>query len=217
MGGSPKTPDVPQPQTTAQSMSDYITNYPRLFELQQQYAPQEAAMNVALTQQYAEPMAAALKSAQDTLYPTETAITEKAGTTALAGMDSEMPSWMKDKYLSDLRANLGTTVGSGIAADYTSRGLLEQQKGWNDYYTNMGLSLAGKQPVYGAQQTGYTNQLGGYTAQGVANTNASNYGNMVGAFSNMYGTNSQTAQAGNPYFNSIMGAAGMGLGGFMGK
>jgi len=218
MGGSPKTPDVPQPQTTAESMADYIENYPALFALQQQYAPQEAAMNVGLTQQYAQPMAEALKSVQDILYPTETAITEKAGQQALAGMDSGIPEWQKAQYLSDMNANLGANIGSGIGADYVSRGMLQQQKDWNDYYTNLGSSISGKQPIYSAQQPGYTNQMTNYTPQGVMNYNTSNYGNMLGAYSSMYGANAGLAQANSPYaYMTGFGNVLSGFGSFFGK
>lgn len=209
-------PSVPAAPTTAQSMKEYVENYPALWNMQMQYAPQEAALQVALAQQYAQPMGEALKESQEAMYPTETAITEQAGQQALEGMQSqELPDWAKQKYLDEYRANLGTNVGSGIGADYTSRNLLEQGKNWQDYYRNLGLSISGKQPVYSAQPVGYTNQMSAYTPQSVLNYNAQNYGNYSNAYSSMYGANAQMA---GTRYNSMMNlfGAGIGAGGAMG-
>ena len=64
-GGSTKIsqPSPPPAPSVQSSMADYIQNYPALFNLMQQYAPQEAAMNVSLAKQYAQPMGEALKTA----------------------------------------------------------------------------------------------------------------------------------------------------------
>jgi len=206
-------PSVPAAPTTAQSMKEYVENYPALWNMQMQYAPQEAALQVDLAQQYAQPMGEALKASQEAMYPTETAITQQAGEQALQGMQSsELPDWAKQKYLDEMRANLGTNAGSGIGADYTSRNLLEQGKNWQDYYRNLGLSISGKQPVYSAQPAQYTNQMAGYTPQTVFGYNAQNYGNYANAYSSMYGANAQLA--GQKYssnmnlFGSAIGAGG---------
>ena len=211
---SPKTtinnPSPPAAPTVAQSMKDYIENYPALWQMQMQYAPQEAQMQVDLAKQYAQPMGEALKTSQEAMYPTETAITQQAGEQALAGMQSqELPDWAKQKYLDEMRANLGTNAGSGIGADYTSRNLLEQGKNWQDYYRNLGLSISGKQPIYSAQPVGYTNQMTGYTPQTVFGYNAQNYGNYANAYSSMYGANAQLA---GTKYNSMMNLIGTGIG-----
>lgn len=203
-------PAAPQPPSTAQSMQEYVENYPALWNMQMQYAPQEAALQVALAQQYAQPMGEALKASQEAMYPTETAITQQAGEQALEGMQSqELPDWAKQKYLDEMRANLGTNVGSGIGADYTSRNLLEQGKNWQDYYRNLGLSISGKQPIYSAQPVGYTNQMAAYTPQTVFGYNAQNYGNYANAYSSMYGANAQLA---GQRYASNMNLIGSGIG-----
>ena len=120
MGSTNIQQPTPPPAPSVQSsMSDYIANYPALFNLQQQYAPQEAAMNVGLAQQYAEPLGQAYKTAQEAMYPQETAITQSLNQQVQEGMGSEVPDWMRQEYLSNLRANLGSNAGSGICADYT--------------------------------------------------------------------------------------------------
>lgn len=53
------------------------------------------------------------------------------------------PSAEREAYLDELRANLGTNVGSGIGADYTSRGLLNLEEEWRQYYQNLAQELSG--------------------------------------------------------------------------
>jgi len=203
-------PTPPAAPTVTDSMESYVKNYPALWQMQMNYAPQEAALQLALAKQYAQPMGEALKTSQEAMYPTETAITQQAGEQALAGMQSsELPSWAKQKYLDEYRANLGTNAGSGIGADYTSRNLLEQGKSWQDYYRNLGLSIAGRQPIYTAQPVNYTNQMANYTPQGVMNYTAQNYGNYSNAYSSMYGANANLA---GQKYSSNMNLIGSGIG-----
>ena len=183
--------------TTAQSMREWIENYPAVFQLQQQYAPQEAAQQVALMQQYAQPLGEAFQRANAAMYPETAALQEQLAGQASEGMQSKVPDWMKRQYQSDLRANLGTNVGSGMAADYTSRGLLQQQQGWGDYYRNLGLSVAGRQPLSQAQQPQTSNYTNAFSPNAVMGANAQNYGNYANLYGNMYGANaSQMYQGG---------------------
>jgi len=209
----PATPAAP---TVQSSLQDYITNYPALFAMNQQYQPQEAAQQIALAQQYAAPYGQAMKTAQEAMYPEQTKITNQLLQQAQTGMTSQVPDWMKAQYQSDMNAQLGSNVGSPIGADYMSRGLLQQQQDWQKYYQNMGLSLTGSQPIYQATQPVTTNQASTFTPAAVMGYNAQNYGNYIGGYSSMYGANAQTAAQGNPYFNATAGMAGTALGGWMG-
>lgn len=207
---SPETPAAPSVQS---SMSDYIANYPALFNLQQQYAPQEAQMAVNLANQYAGQYGSAMKTAQESMYPEETKINNAMNQQVLSGINSEVPDWMKQQYQSELNANLGTNVGSGMGADYMSRGLLQQQQDWQNYYRNLGLSITGRQPIATANTPATTNQLANYTPQGVMNYNATNYGNYANAYADMYGTNQKMASQGTWWQSGLMNMAGQGLGG----
>lgn len=209
MGGT--SIESPKAPTVTSSMADYVKNYPALFNLMQQYMPQEAAMQVGLAQQYAEPMGQAYKTAQEAMYPQETAITNLLNQQIQQGMTGELPDWARQSYMDTMRGQLGENALAGVGADYMSRGLLEQQKSWQDYYRNLGLSVTGRQPISTAQVPQTTNQLGNYTPANVLSYNAANYGTAA----NIYGTQQQAASQGNPYFNSLMGVAGMGLGGWM--
>jgi hypothetical protein len=208
MGTSIKTPEIPAAPTAAQNMQDWIQNYPAMFALQKQYAPQEAQQQVELAQQYAQPLGEAYKAANDAMYPETSAIQEKLATQSLAGMESGVPDWQKQQYLSDMNANLGTNVGSGIGADYVSRGMIQQQQDWQNYYRDLGFSVAGRQPLATAQSPSYSNYASSYTPGQVAGTNAQNYGSYSNAYANMYGSNTSFANNTN---NLIQGYAKMGM------
>ena len=215
MGTSIESPSTPTPPTAAQNMQDWIQNYPAMFALQKQYAPQEAQQQVELAQQYAQPLGEAYKAANDAMYPETAALQEQLAGQAASGMESGVPDWQRQQYQSDLRANLGSNVGSGMGADYTSRGLMQQNQDWQNYYRDLGLSVAGRQPLATAQSPSYSNYASTYTPGQVASTNSSNYGNYVGAYSNMYGTNANfTSNMFGNYLKAGQIGAGA-VGGFM--
>jgi hypothetical protein len=189
-------------------MQDWITNYPAMFAMQQQYAPQEAAQQVALAQQYAQPMGEAMKTAQEAMYPQETALSNQLNQQVQQGMGSQVPDWMQQQYRSDVNANLGTNVGSGIGADYVSRGLLQQQQDWQNYYRNLGLSITGRQPIATATTPNYSNYASQFTPNSVMGYNAQNYGTSA----NIYG-NQLSSSGGN--FGGLGAGLGMLAGGLL--
>ncbi len=211
-GSTPKAPEVPAAPTTADNMRDWIQNYPKMFALQQEYAPKEAQQQVDLATQYAGQLGSAYKAANDAMYPETAGLQEQLAAQASAGMASGVPDWQRQQYQSDLNANLGSNVGSGIGADYVSRGMLQQNQDWQNYYRDLGLSTAGRQPLSTATTPGYSNYASTYTPGQVASTNSSNYGNMLGAYSSMYGANQQRAAQGTSNWFNLMGA-GLGAGG----
>jgi len=213
MGSTPEIPATPAAPTAGENMQDWISNYPAMFALQQQYAPLEAQQQVELAQTYAQPLGEAYQKANAAMYPETSAIQEKLATQALTGMESGVPDWQRAQYLSDVNANLGTNVGSGIGADYVSRGLLQQQQDWQNYYRDLGLSTAGRQPLATAQSPSYSNYASTYTPGQVAGTNSQNYGNYANAYSSMYGTNASYT---SNMFNNYLKAGQMGAGAMAG-
>lgn len=191
---------VPQPQTTGQSIQDWIKNYPQIFELQSKYAPQEAAQQVSLAQQYAEPLGQAMKSAQEAMYPDETAFIKNTLSMAQQGQGAGLPNWAKQQYMDTMRAQLGENALAGSGADYMSTGLNQQTMDWQKYYTDLGLSIAGRQPIATANSPQTSNYASTFTPQSVMNYNSQNYGN----YSNAWSANQ--ANQGN------MGGLGAGLG-----
>lgn len=217
----------PPAPSAADAINAWVSSMPRVFETQLRYAPLEAAQEVALAQQYAAPMGQAYRAAQEQMYPDESALSRGLTQQAQAGMTSEVPDWMKQEYISNRNAQLGTNVGSPIAADYMSTGLMQQKQDWQNYYRNLGLSIAGRQPVFQATTPQTSNYMAGWTPNAVGAQMGQNYGNYVGAYASMYGANAQMAaqQSANraQMFGSGIGALGaigggmFGLGGMFGK
>jgi len=214
MGGGDTTVQTPTPPaapTTQESIDAWIESMPQVYETQMQYAPMQAQQQVELAQQYAQPMGQAMLSAQRAMYPEEYKLSDLASQQALEGMQGQLPDWQKQQYQSDLRANLGTSAGSPMGADYMSRGMMQQQQEYQNYYRNLGLSIAGKQPIAGAQQPQTTDYMSGYTPQGVMSSMQQGYGNYAGLYGSMYGANAQMAMQPSP-FGQIMGGLAGGLG-----
>lgn len=208
MGSTTIESQAPAPQSVSSSMSDYVSSLPALYQAQMQYEPQMQAMNLAMLQQYGTQFGQAYKDINSAMYPETAALQEKLATQASEGMSGDMPQWAKDSYRNEMNANLGTNVGSGIGADYASRGMMEQQKGWQDYYRNLGLSVAGRQPLAQGGTTPQTNYMQGYQPAQALNYNASNYGSWAGSYS--------SAQQANPWAQmggALIGATGNVLGG----
>ena len=121
----------------------------------------------------------------------------------------------------------------GLGAQLGTQGLQAQQNAWQNYYTelarrqNVGLSMAGRYavpnqaqvttPQVQTSQFQPQNLMQGYNYGQVANNMQQGYGNYSNLYGNMYNTNAQTAQAGNPYFNALAGAGGTALGIYAGK
>ena len=194
MGGpsvSMSQPQAPSPQDEVKAWTDAL---PTVYQDQ---------MNYQL------PMAQAQKSAMEQLYPTTAGLQESLAKQASQGMSSDMPAWMKQGYLSNVNSTLGNQAGAPIGADYSSRGLLQQQQNYRDYYNNMAMSLAGRQPLaspsldymsgftpnsvmqgmnqnYATSGNIYGSQLGYQSAQNSAMMNL--IGSGVGAAGSMYGS-----------------------------
>lgn len=204
-GGSTtvQQPSPPPQPTTEGSIQDWVNAMPQIYQTQMQYAPLQAQQAVELAQQYATPMGQAYRDAQAAMYPETSALQEQLATQAGEGMQSEVPDWMKEQYRSNMASQLGEQGASGIGSDYMSRGLMEQQKGWQDYYRNLGLTVAGRQPLAAAQvpQTGQYSQ--NFTPQNVMGFNASTYGPYAGAYSSMYGANAQLAGQSAPWMQGM--------------
>jgi len=170
------TPTPAPAPTTAESIDAWLKSAPAVFAEQQRQAPLEAQQAMDLYSKYALPIAQADYAANEALYPQTARLQENMAGAATTGMNAtEMPDWMRKSYMSDMNANLGTNVGSPIGADYVSRGmqnqLFEQQK----YYRDLGLSLAGRQPLSQATQPATTNYAAGFTPQSVMNQNQQGY------------------------------------------
>jgi len=216
-GGDINYPAQPPQPSTADAIREWVGSMPTVYETQLRYAPQQAAQQVALAQQYAGQLGQAYKTAQEAMYPETAALQEKMAAQASEGMQEGMPAWAREEYLSGLRANLGTNIGSPIAADYSSRGLMQQNKEWQDYYRNLGLTLAGRQPLAQPTSPSYSDYMSNFSPSSVMGYTAQNYGTTGNIFGSQMSAAAQSQAAQMNMLGSLigaggaMGAAGIGL------
>jgi hypothetical protein len=106
---------------------------------------------------------------------------------------TSMPDWMRNQYISDYNAQLGTNAGSPIGAEYVSRKMQQQLFDQQKYYRDLGLSLAGRQPLVSNQQgvPQTTNYAATYTPGSVMNYVQQGYGSYTQAARPIAATNSQ--------------------------
>lgn len=186
-GGSKTTVYNPSPApqpTTAESIDAWVKSMPTVFAEQQRQAPLEAQQQIDLLSQYGLPLAQTAQSIDAQLYPETQKLQEGMAAQANEGMNAtEMPDWMRKSYMSDMNANLGTNAGSPIGADYVSRGMQQQLFNQQKYYRDLGLSLAGRQPLInsGQAQPQTTNYASGFTPGSVMNYTQQGYGSMTQA------------------------------------
>jgi hypothetical protein len=155
---------------------------PTVFAEQQRQAPLEAAQQLALAQQYATPLAQVYKSGQEVLYPGTSQLQETMANQALTGMTATtMPDWMRQQYISDLNAQLGTNAGSPIGAEYVSRNMQNQLFNQQKYYRDLGLSLSGRQPLTQPVQPQTPNYTSTFTPQSAMNFAQQGYGTYAAA------------------------------------
>ena len=193
MGQAPNVTDISAPAPTAPDPSAevnaWVNALPQVYQTQSQYMPQ---------------MAQEQQSIQQQLYPQVSQLSENLATQANQGMNSTMPSWMTDQYKSDMNAQLGQNASSPIGADYMSRGLMQQNQNWKQYYQNLGLSVSGQQPL--TQPS--LNYMQGFSPNSVMQGMNSNYGTAGNIYGSQLGYNSAQNSA---YMNLIgagLGAAG---------
>jgi hypothetical protein len=214
MGGKTtiQTPTPPAAPSTSQNIQDYIQNLPAMYQAELDYNPKYAQQQLDLTTQYAPKYAELMKNTNENLYPGIQKLNETLTNQAQSGMDSAVPEAIRAQYLDTLRSEIGPNAGSGIGADYVSRGLVNQNEQYKQYYQNMALSLTGRQPLTQAQAPNFKSASEGYNYGQVANNNMQGYGSYSNLYGNMYGSNGAMAQENLKGRYGLI-AAGMGMGG----
>jgi hypothetical protein len=211
MGGTTVQAQTPTMPTAQGSASDWAAALPTIYQTQLQYAPQQAQQQLDLIQQYGGSTAKALQDAQNSIYPNTGKLQEQLAGQALAGSTADVPDWMKQQYQSNMNAQLGTNAASPIGADYMSRGLLQQKQDWQQYYQNMGLSVAGRQPLTQAGSPQTTDYMSSFTPNSVMTGNNQNYSTA----GNIYGSQLNYNQALRGQNMNLIGSA-IGAGGSVG-
>jgi len=213
-GNSYEAPAAPAAApTTAESVDAWVKAMPTVFAEQMRQAPLEAQQQLELLQQYGLPMSQAAQAIDQALYPNTSAIQENLAGIATQGANAtQMPDWMRQNYLNEYNSQLGTNAGSPMGAEYTSRNMQNQLFSQQQYYQNLGLSLAGRQPLTTAQSPTYTNYMSSFTPTSVATQqqNAYNsympywsqYANQQAMINNMPSQNQQAGMAWGQYLSS---------------
>jgi hypothetical protein len=213
-GGGDVQVQQPAPApSTAEGIQAWVQSLPAVFAEQQRQAPLEAQQQLQLLQQYGLPLSQALQSIDQALYPNTAGLQESlAGVAQQGSTATQMPDWMRQNYLSDFNSQLGTNAGSPMGAEYTSRNMQNQLFGQQQYYQNLGLSLAGRQPLTAAQSPSYTNYASSFTPATAigAQQNAynsympywQNYSNQQGMLSMMPSQSQRAGQAWGQYLMS---------------
>ena len=189
-------PTPPTPQSAASSYADYVAMRPQMFEQDKLYSPQYAALEKQINEQ---------------LYPETASLQESLAKQANEGMASSMPDVVKQSMSDQLKATFGrNAVYNPLAQEQYGIGMANAEKSWGDYYRNMALSVANRQPL--ATSTVGTSSL---TPAQVLSYNQGNYGtaaNIYGTQANMFNNSQQLqAQYGNPWGN-IAGSLAGGIG-----
>ena len=197
---APNTPNAP---SLSEQIQQYISTLPSMLSAQQQYGPQFEQANYDTQAKFA-PM---YKQLQDSLYPELAKLRTNLANQAIDGSaNGGLTDSMRKQYQDQFRSEVGDNNGSGIAADYVSRGMVNQAQQYQQYNQNLGLSLIGQQPLYQATQAGQSfNANSGYNAGSALNYGQSTYGNYVGAYSGMYGTNGRLTGGMNDFYQKLIG------------
>lgn len=215
MGGSTtvQQPAPPAAPTASDNAAALAAAAPATYQAAATYNPQYAALDYNIAQQYGPQYAELYKKVNEQLYPETAGLQENLAGQAVQGMSGAVPDAMKQQYIDQLRSELGPNAGSGIGADYVSRGMINQGEQYKNYYQNLALSLAGRQPLgQYATPTGQ-NVAEGFNYGNVANNAMQGYGSYAGLYGNMYNSNAnlqgQNYQSKMNMYGSIAGAGGV--------
>jgi len=185
MGSGSKTQVIqPTPAaqpSTAEGIREYVKSLPALFQAQLDFAPKEAAQQVELAQQFAEPLGRAQLAAQEALFPGTTALQEQLVQQVNQGIADPFSAQEKQAIISDLNAQLGRNVGGGAGDVFTAKAFAGERFNRQQQFRNLGLSLAGRQPLAQPTNPNFTNQLGSFTPGQALGVQSANYGSFLGA------------------------------------
>ena len=201
-------------------------------ELQKQYQPELMRQQYDLQKEYMPQMARLEQQTAQELYPETAGLQEQLATRASQGMNERLPSWMKDEYMSNMRANLGEQALSPLGSDTMSRGLMQLGEDWNRYYQNLGLQVGGRQPLtqvgsvqvpgvqtpqvqgqqFNAPQYQGSNWTQGFTPNSTWGNMNQGYGSYSNLYGSMYGANAGLQSSQNQMMGQMVGGMMGGIG-----
>ena len=227
MGGSSKpqiieAPAPPAAPTYGQTLKDYNAAMPDYIANQEKYGPQMAQLDYQLQQKYSPLYAQLEKQINEGLYPQTASLQENLAGQALQGMNEGLPQDLRQQYTSDFNAGLGMNANAPIGISDRNVALTQLNKQWGDYYRNLGLSVAGRQPLAQGQQQQFQDPNAGLS--GALNFAQQSYGGQLQGYNSSLANRIVTPQSGFGWQDALgigMGAASMygnvQTGGLMGR
>lgn len=182
-------PQAPETQSYSEVLQDFIANRPELTQSDIQASQSLSQAQLDLIKQFAAPTGLALRSAQEEINPELAKLQKDLVGQVTQGLTGELPDILKDQYLSDIRANLGTNVGSPIGATALARELFGLGESRRQSFINPALSLLGKYTtpqatIPGIDTTGTTTSPS--TALSYASQQANQLANIYGTQASLY-------------------------------
>lgn len=200
-----EAPAPPAAPSYGATMDDYIRNYPKMISMQQQYAPELAQLEYNLQTQYGPQYAQLQKQMNEQLYPETAALQENLAEQARIGMTQGLPEDIRQQYVSDFNAGIGMNVNAPIGVSDRNVALTRLNKEWGDYYRNLGLSAAGRQPLAQGQQQAFADPMAGL--QGAMNYAQQGFGTQMQGYGSSL-ANRIVQPGGNRGFSPIGALAG---------
>ena len=200
---TPNPPQQPNVPTYQEQIDTYLANQPRFN--QAQYEAQ---------QQYSTPMARNQRDMYAELYPEQAALSEKMSGIASQDMEGELTDLERQKYQSDINANMGTNVGSQIGAGAMAREMFGAGQSKKQGGLNLGLALSGRIPT--AQYNNFGAQNSMTPSQSMAAQGATTNQNLGIYDAQMRNYNAMLQGQEDPWAG-MLGSFGGSMGGGLGK
>lgn len=167
--------DIPNAPSVSSSISNWLGSMSDVISGQNTASNAAAAQQLALTQQYALPMAEALKSAQESLYPEYTNLRDIYTSQVKDELTGGVPSYLQDVYRNELKAGLGSNIGSGVGSDYLGTNMATQAYNYRNAAQQKAAGLFNQLGTVTPQTVSGVDYLSGYTPSSIMNYDLSNY------------------------------------------
>lgn len=204
---------APVTPTITGSLADQKEFAKAQYELGLQYNPQLAAQDFGLAQEYVPKYQQLMQETEKQAYPYTVGLQEQLAKRATEGIGGGLTAQMEQSYRDRLRSEIGPNVGSGIGADYVSRGLIDAEQQYQRYYDDLGLSLTGRLPLSQAQNPQLRNVQQIADPNAIMGFNQSVYGTQGSIFSNLYNSQANLQSSRNNMFGQMItgGTGALGL------
>lgn len=206
MDSQASQPNTPQAPSVGDQINSYISSLPSLVSASNQYSPQIAQQNTAITQQQAPQ----LTQLEQMLYPQLSNLQASNASFINQNETNGLPPALLKQYQDTFKSQVGDQNSAGIGANYVSNQTLAAQQAYASNYASLANSATGQLPLYNTQtaSTQQPNIAAAYSPSSALQYGSSTYGSMVGGYASMYGANASITNNNNTL---TQGYAKMGL------